>query len=283
MNSDYNLGRQFAMSVAKVRPGSQQQLVALFGDLVGSDADMAASFRLLFGNPLYVNLFLSSEVASVAQISSLVSIAEKSLSPALAGRVVSFIRGYFPGVDIASSAGSDDNANALRPSSMVSSSFGAGAGLTDYSSSSQEPATLYADDPPGSGDSFVGYQAQGPAVSPPVVGRKPINLKPLVLAVFVLAMGVAAFKVQAICEPFGLCEKDSSDKPKKSKVDEGSSPEPRSRPAGSSLSPEPVRTSPVAAPIPASQVPARKQSSYIPYPQPSAPSNNAPLRDEPLW
>ncbi len=296
MDKDYRLGQDFSECIQKIRPDTQQKLLAILNDFAGSDHEIISAFRLLFGDPLYISLFLERPPINLAQVTSLTSIAQSSLSPSLAKRAETFVRGYF-GI---ASCQSSSPASSPPPSSPQQST-GPSAFQQDtnsYESTASEESTIFADDEACKEGSNTHAPQEGYAgASPRFV--KNTNLKPLLFAVLMGILGVAIFKVPAICEPFGLCTKredsgakdskglrsgdienksDSSDQPRPNAPQpppEALSPPSRApQPQSEGLAPPPAPKAPAPAPPIATPKPA-----YTPAPQ----AESAPLRDEPLW
>ena len=282
MDADYLLGRKFSAGVQKLRPRTLQTLSAIFSDYVGSDTDLSSSFRLLFGNQLYLNLFLSEGEASVAELSSLLAIAKESLSPVLATRAESFVRGFFDSADIRtldfsanSCANSDVNP---KPSNVPSYE-----NYASVNSPIAEHATIFADDEPIS-SSPPTSKSHNNSSSPVAAPRSSLNLKQFFLLALLAVIGFSVFKVPAICEPFGLCDKKvKSGKPSvsgernKAKVQNNSN---RLSP-NSNMQKTPSAVDTQSRIIPKSQVPARPQPAPYNPGQPAA--DSAPLRQEALW
>ena len=282
MDADYLLGQKFSAGVQKLRPRTLQTLSAIFSDYVGSDTDLSSSFRLLFGNQLYLNLFLSESEASVAELSSLLAIAKESLSPVLAIRAESFVRGYFDSSDVRTL---DFSANSYAHSD-VNPKPSNGPSYENYGSVNSpiaEHATIFADDeslssspPPSKSPNITS--------SPVAAARSSLNLKQFFLLVLLAFIGFSVFKVPAICEPFGLCDKKvKSGKPAVT----GESNKAKVQNSSNSLSPNlKIQTTPNAVDTQSrilrkSQVPVRPQPA--PYnPGPPA-ADSAPLRQEALW
>lgn len=282
MDADYLLGRKFSVGVQKAKPRTLQTLSAIFSDYVGSDSDLSSSFRLLFGNQLYLNLFLSKSEISVAEFSSLLAIAKESLSPSFASRAESFIRGYFSAAcvhELDFSANSFDRSDVKQRSSSVPF-------YDNYASVNSpiaEHATIFADDEPLSS---IPPTSKSPntSSSPVAAARSSLNFKQLFLFALLAVIGFSVFKVPAICEPFGLCDKKvesgepaGSGERNKSKVQNSSN----SLGPNSNIQTAPKAVDSQSGIIPKSQVPVSTQSA--PYnPGPSA-ADSAPLRQEALW
>jgi len=282
MDADYLLGRKFSAGVQKLKPRTLQTLSAIFSDYVGSDSDLSSTFRLLFGNPLYLNLFLSDGETSVAELSSLLAIAKESLSPVLATRAESFVRGYFDAADIRTL---DFSANSyahpdVNPKSSNAPSYD---NCASVNSSTAEHATVFADD-----EQILSSTSPGksPSISsrPVTPARRSVNLKYFFLFAVLAVVGFSVFKVPAICEPFGFCDKKvKSGKPaaagerNKSKVQNNSN----SFSPNSNIQEAPNAVDAHSRVIPKSQTPVRPQP--VPYnPGPPA-ADSAPLRQEALW
>lgn len=283
MGTDYKLGRQFSACIKSVNPDSQQKLSALLNDTAGSDSELVSAFRLLFSNPVYVSVFLAQAPLRAAERASLKSIAQSSLSSALAIRVEEFVRGYFDldtetdSVPMASSPASRDPA--FEPNQYPTSSYS-----RNFNSPRdvQEEVTLFADETP---NDVISSSASATANAPkdtPRSGKKS-SLKAILVLILLTVIGISIFKVRAICEPFGLCakEKDSgSNEADKESIN--SSPK-------SLATPEASKRNPPEALRPANEfeqtAPSNPQPKSQSTPQPStySQSNQPPLRDEPLW
>lgn len=292
MDKDYQLGQGFSECTQKIRPDNQQKLLAIFSDFAGSDHEIISAFRLLFGNPLYITLFLERRPINLGQIASLTSIAKSSLSPNLATRAESFVLGYY-GVTL---DGKASQASSMPPSSPQTQPKERSAEQqptsAGYASVTSEESTLFADEDPIRGAANADAPHQEP-VGASSNSIKTANLKPLVFAIMAVLFGVALFKVPAVCEPFGLCEK--RDNPDQKDTDKNRSGDAQKKP--DSLEPTPPSETaqpqqpqledlalPAPAPAPQSPPQARApapmpQPVYTPAPQPES----APLRDEPLW
>jgi hypothetical protein len=157
-------------------------------------------------------------------------------------------------------------------------------GVSPASYQPPEEATIFANDESNSFQPNDQY-SQTPGFVQPNQTRPPssIPIKAILILLILAVSGYAAFKIQAICEPFGLCsaeesEDDSQKKQagKESNTEDDKNAEP---PAGNRPSPNRDSSLGQSDPSRSQQVqPSLKQKS------PSAPQpNEAPLRDEPLW
>ena len=292
MNKDYKLGQGFSDCTHRVRPDSHQKLLATFGDFAGSDHEIISAFRLLFGNPLYISVFLQDQPVNTAQIAALSSIANSSLSPSLAERAILFVKGYF-GIAIET----DPLEQAPIPAASyipppIKRTTREANTQSEYQSISaaSEESTVFADDPPSNEpvDSQVEQSSRKSVNSP---HAKTVNLKTLFLAVLLFVLGFSIFRVPAICEPFGLCEKKKDRVGKDSRIAPNGSPT-KGKSVGDQAVPvtplEPSAPSESSAPFaspPASKTVARPAPITAPQPAytPPPPRERAPLRDEPLW
>jgi hypothetical protein len=283
MSSDHRLGSQFSACIKSVNPDSQQKLSALLNDVAGSDSELVSAFRLLFSNPVYVSLFLSQAPLRAAELASLKSIAQSSLSSALAVRVEEFVRGYFDldtethSVPIASSPASRDQA--FEPNQYSTPSYS-----RNFNSPRdvQEEVTLFADDTPNDVISSSRSASASAPQDTPRSGKKS-PLKAILVLILLAVLGVSIFKVRAICEPFGLCAKEKdSGRNEDDKESINSSPKPLATPEPSKGNPpEPLRPANKVEQTAPSNPQPKSQSTPPPsrYPQ----TNQPQLRDEPLW
>lgn len=288
MNKDYQLGKAFSEWTCKFRPDNQQKLLAAFGDFAASDHDLISAFRLLFGNPLYVSAFLSQQSIGPPQFSSLASIARSSLSAPLARRAEVFICGYFGMVvdELFSEQTSSTTSDPSQSGGEASFSLSPRSRFLHASTGSEE-STVFAEDPLV--DQRIGsHSAQGMRSTDTPSLIKLGNTKHLLYVIGLILLGISSFKVSVLCEPFGLCEK---------KVDSGVKDikRPRTSIAGKEStqnnleSPDPPRIHSESLARPRASVnevvraPLESpQPAYTPPPPPPR-SDNAPLRDEPLW
>lgn len=283
MSADFELGKRFSACIKSVNPDSQQKLSALLNDIAGSDAELASAFRLLFCNPVYVSLFLAQAPLRAAERASLNTIAQSSLSSALASRAEEFVRGYF---DLATDAPSVSPSSAAVPRQQDLESQQHSAPFYpsrfNYHQDVQEEVTLFADDTPSN--------AQHLSASSPVAASKdlPRTAKKLpVKAIFALtaivALCVSMFKVKAICEPFGLCSKgDVSGSEDTDKKPAESPPEPQTPTKPSKDIPaKPLRRDSNEYQI----MPSKPRPKVLPptSPRPLPNPDQSQVRDEPLW
>jgi len=283
MNSDYRRGRQFFACIKSVNPDSQQKLSALLNDVAGSDSELVSAFRLLFGNPVYVSLFLAQAPLRAAERASLNSIAQSSLSSALAVRAEEFVRGYFDcdadarSVPIASSSSSRDPVFESNQHSTLSYSRN-----FESPRDVQEEVTLFADDIASGVMPSGGSASMGSPRDTPRSGME-FPFKAMLALILLVVMGVSIFKVRAICEPFGLCPKEEdSGSNEAGKKSVNSSPEPLAAPEpAKEIPPEPLKPANKPEQIEPSNPQPRPASPPPPrtYPQVNQPQ----LRDEPLW
>lgn len=290
MDRDFRLGQQFSECIQRIRPDSQQKLFAIFGDLAGSDHEIISAFRLLFCNPLYTSLFLERLQISPAEVVSLASIAQSSLSPALASRADFFVRGYF-GLANDQPVFTDSSIPPLgQPQSQFrSSDRRREISSHEYTSTASEESTIFSNEEPNREASDF-KPPHREAVGASHTFSKKANLKFLIYGFLLFLVGVSAFNVTAICEPFGFCEKKGDPVKKDSKkVLSGdvkkavgtTNQQPSSIPIAQ---PESVLQPPASNPKARS---AAVQPRSIPLDPPAStppPQNeNAPLRSEPLW
>lgn len=270
----------------RAKPDSQHKLSALLNDVAGSDTELVSAFRLLFGNPVCVSLFIAGSPLGAAERSALNSIAKSSLSPSLSLRTEEFIRGYFdravsesPGLDL--SRQSIYYVGKSSSNSALSSVVPASSALAE-----PEEATLFASDD-SSFDQLIKPDIQGGAASFRLSPARQIPLKPFALLLLATLMGILMFKLQAICEPFGLCAKEqnqSKDKNGGRQPESKDLPPSVSKPSQSidaSAPPRPRDLPALRSPAPPSPIQPQRplKTPYIPAPSPES----APLREEPLW
>ena len=274
MSSDYALGQSFCDLVRRISPDGQQKLIALLNDLVGSDDELISAFRMLFSNPIFVSSFLSQSPLGPAELSSLNVISKKSLSLALSTRVDEFVRGYFESVNGKASRSSASQSNFPSQQVSVQSQPVMPASLAS-SRQSPEEATVFAND-----DDFNKSQINDQRPRVPIYAQskqsKSIPIKAILIILVLAFSGFAAFKIKAICEPFGLCSADESNKDSKEKESDQKpdmNDTSNQKPAEGIASPN--RETSLGKPDPS---PIPKQLKPSP-PQP----NEAPMRDEPLW
>jgi hypothetical protein len=285
MSADFRLGQKFSAQTEQVKPDSAQKLLALLSDSAGGDEELSSAFRLLFANPVYVSLFLARERPSAAEFSSLTAISSRCLSSLLSARVDSFVAGYFdtlPARELPSDLGTP-RSDRIEPDRSVAS-FPASQGPS--ASSDSEEVTLFVED--------SGADAEQSAEATPQDGEKlkspggvSIPVKPISLACVAIAIVIASFRVPAICEPFGLCEKTSeSSKDKKNEADLELEPNNNTANPGPEVQPPPL-AAPVAEPSPPMALDSPPQRPEVPVrsrpPVVSPPRDAAPMRDQPLW
>jgi hypothetical protein len=279
MSSDYALGQSFCDLVRIVSPGSQQKLIALLNDLVGSDDELISAFRMLFSNPIFVSSFLSQAPLGPAELSSLNVISNKSLSLALSKRVDDFVSGYFESV----------GSKALRSPASLSNSSSQQASVPNKpvmpassasSRQSPEEATVFAND--HGNNSQINDQRPPSPIYAQSKQSKSVPIKAILIISVIALSAFSAFKIKAICEPFGLCSSDKSNKndPKKesdqkSNINDTSNQRPAD---GNSTS---NRESSTGKLDPSRSEQPRPNTKQLP-PSPPQP-NEAPMRDEPLW
>lgn len=274
MSSDYALGQSFCDLVRRISPDGQQKLIALLNDLVGSDDELISAFRMLFSTPIFVSSFLSQAPLGPAELSALSVISKKNLSLALSARVDEFVRGYFESFNgkVLRSSASQSN----YPSQQVSAQSKPVMPASSASSrQSPEEVTVFANDDNYS-KSRISDQPPRVPIHAQSKQSKSIPIKAILIILVLAFSGFAAFKIKAICEPFGLCSTDESNKDSKEKESD-QRPEmndtSNQRPAEGNASPN--RESSLGKTDPS---PIQKQ------PKPSSPQpNEAPMRDEPLW
>jgi len=280
LSPDYDLGCQFAR-VLKASSGASApslnpyRLSGLLADVAASDQALVSAFRLLLGQPLFVEFF-SGRQPGQAQYHSLVALAQESLAPALALRVAEFLDGYlahFTGGSAGPVTPFPVNFQAdldIQPTVVVEDL------ASPSNPSQQEPATVYApDSSPSSAHS---------ASIPEPITRTPgakLPIKALVLFGFSCLALFAVFKVPALCEPFGLCSDSGSEQEdgptkKKSSV----------KPSAPTTEPQALQDQPKS--LPPSTPSARPSSprsdwSGSSQSMPASPPPSAPLREEPLW
>lgn len=290
MDRDYRLGQRFSECIQGIRPDSQQKLFAIFSDLAGADHEIISAFRLLFCNPLYTSLFLERLQVSPAEVVSLASIAQSSLSPALARRADVFVRGFFGlANDQPASAESPMPALGQHQSQFSSSDRRRVISNHEYTSTASEESTIYSNEKPIREDSDFKPPLGEPLGASHAFSKK-ANLKLLIFGSLLFLVGVAAFNVPAICEPFGFCEKKGDPVKKDSKkglsgdVKKAVVTTNQQPPSIPTAQPESALQPPASYPEPRS---AAVQPRSIPLDPPIStppPQNeNAPLRSEPLW
>lgn len=284
MSADFQSGQKFFAQIEQVKPDNAQKLLALLSDSVGADDELASAFRLLFANPVYVSLFLGRKRPSSAEFTSLSSISSRSLSSALAARVHNFVSGYF------ASCRTDESCIDSEPSGLNQSVPNRSASTFPSSARSSslpdlEEPTLFVDDSASNEEASFGVSTQdGDKPERPKAAAVPV--KPIVLACAAIIVLIASFKVPAICEPFGLCEK-KSETPK----DKKSEPESKDKPVIPSVEPEDppvaVPADPPASPSPPKvldPLPQRSEAPVRSRPPAATPSREvAPMREQPLW
>jgi hypothetical protein len=283
MSSDYTLGQSFSDLVRRISPNSQQKLIALLIDHIGSDDELISAFRLLFSNPIYVSSFLSQAPLGNAELSSLNTISQKSLSFTLSTRVDEFVRGYFESIgskNVRSYASPTESPSQKVPDESKSVM----PASSPFSCQTPEEVTLFASD---DGHNFKpnDQRSQSPGFAQPkqAIVPKPIHIKSILILLTLAFSGFAAFKIQAICEPFGLCSvEDSDDTNQKKQVEKDSNLNRTQNPAPSAGGgSSPNRESSLKHSDPPRSQQGQPSVKQTP---PSAPQpNDAPLRDEPLW
>jgi hypothetical protein len=284
MSADFTLGQKFYAQIEQLKPDNAQKLLALLSDSVGADEELASAFRLLFAKPVYVSLFLARVRPSAAELASLSSISSRCLSSALAARVHDFVSGYFA---LAVEDGSSSASNSSKPNQSVHARSVASfpASVRTPSVPDQEAATLFADEAALNEQDVSGVPPQA-GVKPESSKRIGVPLKPIVLACAAILIVFASFKLPAICEPFGLCDKKSDaskDKKKESEPTVNSdvpNPEPEEPPAA-------VPADPPVSPMPPQVIDSPPQRPQAPVrsrpPAVTPPREAAPVREQPLW
>ena len=285
MSSDFTLGQKFFAQIERLKPDNAQKLLALLSDSAGDDEELASAFRLLFAKPVYVSLFLAGTRPNSAELASLSSISSRCLSSALAARVQDFVSGYFSLAVEERSSLVSDSSNSIQSVSVRSiASFP--ASVRPPSVPDQEAATLFVDDAALNEQDVSGVPLQA-GVKPESSKGFGVPLKPIVLACAAILIVFASFKVPAICEPFGLCDK-KSDAPEDKKTesdpaDDSVVPKADSEEPSVAVPADPPSASPAPTPVIESP-PQRLQApvrSRPPAPTPSRES--APIREQPLW
>ena len=286
MDRDYQLGQAFSECIHRLRPDSQQKLLAAFVDFAGADQDILSAFRLLFGNPLCLSVFIEHRPVSLAQIASLTLIAEESLSPSLAKRAQSFLYGYcgIPTEKLPSQQSKASSSNDQRSASGMGTSRDVSLDY-EYVSTSLEESTIFAEDDAGQSSSGV---SSNPGISSSHSSdkRSIFTFKPIFYLVILMSVALGIFKLPAVCEPFGLCNQKDDSLNRDSK--ERRTPGDKNVPAPSrqqSSSPPALQRAPIAPPMPSTPTSpaARSSSPQPPYAPPARLPESAPLREEPLW
>lgn len=281
MNDDFLLGREFYSRTEGLNPDSSQKLLALVIDFTGADDELASAFRLLFSNPIYASLFIARKNPSIAELASLSSLSSRCLSSALAARVDNFARGFFASGP--SSQLAQDSVYSEIGKTNLSEPVASFPKVSRESSTADfEDATLFVDE-----TGSVESPASGSAVledKPQKVSKNSVlPTKTIVFICIGLAAVIASFKVPAICEPFGLCDKKSE---KSSDKNPGSESESTISDPESELPPEAVPDSPPVGPdSPATEASPRYSEAPVhSRPPVASPSRDVPpSRDQPLW
>jgi len=266
-DADFSLGRELGLQMLRT-PAPATRILALICDLAQDDLGLSSAFRLLATHRLFLDFFASPATESVASLASLRSLVDESLSPALALRVWAFIEGYISTRPNLSSRHSCQS----EPGTPVKSFEYA----SPFEDSSSEPATEFASEPVSSHRNEETFSPSS-APSPPSTNRSlTAVVKPLLLLTSLVAVVLAVFKVDALCEPLGLCESSEKTDP----LPKNSSPKDSDSSPATPSSPAPGAQSAVS---PGSKVDSTTQPvAPVRSPQPASPSE-APLRDEPLW
>lgn len=286
MDKDFAHGRQFSEQMKLLRPDSAQKLTALLSDYMGADNELSVAFRLIFGHPLCVTLFLADRQLSFAEVTSLLLVSKSCLSENLAARANSFIRGYF-------NLPYELQKNQVNEKSFDDSldwGLNASAGPEDSLPAFHAEATLLID------DEKLANSPHAPNInsSAQTLWGFPLHLalKPLLLCLTLIVSIFAAFKLSAICEPFGLCEKKRIPASNPDNLNNMRPSKDVAKPlAGGAVdrsdSIDSFKIVPPSKPalpmLPTSPSPRElHESPYRPAPAP-APVETAPLREEALW
>lgn len=266
MGDDFELGRKLVASIASQGGIQPQRVMALITDVIGDDVELSSSFRLLLAHPVFVQFFASSSPEIAPRLTTLLDLSRQSLAPRLSIRVEDFLRGYLSTLE---------PSNVFIHSSHSSPAFPVSV---PANTSIQEPATVYADSV-NSGREGSSVQLISPASQ---FSLKSSSVKQLLGVVAVFAAAIAAFRVPALCEPFGLCPGSDSN------IDPP-------RPPSKSVKVDPAAASPVgssssssvnSATVRSEHVPPRvapSQQSPSPGGQPPVRANQPVYRDSPLW
>jgi hypothetical protein len=255
---DFALGNQLRLTLSRSGVLTAQQFLAIVNDIAGSDIELISIFKLLSSHPAFLGSFATDSALRMTQSMAVLSYARESLSPQLLSRLQHFIDGF--NHDSSSASGPVFDPPLRRDYSCEPTMV-----ADDFASTSEEPATLFADTPstPPKSPGASAVSEKQPQASARPSSILLSSLKPILLIGALVVSVFCLFKVQALCEPLGLCESTSEDKGDDVK------PAPKAPPSDSVPSgtpQQPSQTAPPSAPSP-------------PYTPPSGPAN----RDEPLW
>lgn len=280
MGNEYQLGKDFSKLTKQHTPSNHQKLLALLHDIVADDNELSSAFRLLFANPTYVSAFLAAKRPGIAGLTSLSSIAKSSLSESLASRVDQFVLGYF---DIPLEQLNQRVYYSSSPESEKVPNPQSKDAYHDFSAQRAsipvEERTVFAkDDGFDSPANAHPWQANNKGFKSSL--RLQAFIKPFLFIALLAGAVFASFKVPAICEPFGLCEKEKgSNNEKTGENDEMKKLEVRKSEQVSKphqATEDPITASPSSGPTAKPILPPAPAS-------PTQPRQNAPYREEPLW
>jgi len=270
-DSDFRLGLQLRQKLDSDK-ASSLRILPLLSDLAESDLSLASAFRLLGTHPVFLDFFSFRGSEGFAQLASIRLLVGECLSDALASRVNSFIDGFLS-IEVESKS-----ASKARSSHDPVGAFANSYSSRDFEDAPPEHATQFASD--------IGEQHRSSGFSsdvPPPVNASPSQrkkssyLKPLIILFSLAALVLALFKVDALCEPLGLCEAKASKKESESRSETKNLGD--SKPASDSALPDKQAAQPVPGNSATSSTSPRQPSPYSPPASPSEPPN----REEPLW
>lgn len=270
-NSDFRLGLQLRQKLESDKVSSPR-ILPLLSDLAESDLSLASAFRLLGTHPVFLDFFAFRGSEGFAQLASIRLLVGECLSDALASRVNTFIDGFLS-LEVESEYAVKSRSSHY-PSVAISDSHSS----FDFEDTPHEHATQFASDigeqhqPPG-----FSAEVLSPGIASPSQRKKSSYLKPLLVLFSLAASLLALFRVDALCEPLGLCEakeanKESESRSKSKNVGESKPASDEALPRNQVVQPVPVNPS-------SSNNSPRQSSSYSPPSSQSEPPN----RDEPLW
>jgi len=298
-DSDSQLGQRFSELLQTRRPVSLPTAMGLLVDLMGAEASLLPSLRMLASQPIFLQFINASPDALLLPLrESLLAAAQDTLAPPLVLRILRFLDGYM-GLDPSVSElprSSSDLSLATSPPGFPQvlrsrgDDFPATVVALDASALSGvaiDPPTAFSSSTPALQGHSLAHHAQaqgGPAAVPGLsglmasIGRIP---SAFLIPVVVVAGLFSIFKIPAVCKAFDLCSSASepSKRPVKKAASSAVKPRVTSAPAPVTSAPR-VRTI-VPDPAPAPRYTPPQSPPARPRYEPPAPRYEPRVSEEP--
>lgn len=288
MTSDFDYGRQLAVTLAPLRPLDKQRFLNLLNDVLGSEVNLAGAFQMLLRHSLFVSAFLGrAQSISNAQFLALLDVARDCLSEELLVRLEKFLQGYCSSLDPSfvppastTQLGSDfksqlDSSPApaayvdqlLDPRTVHDASDLNATVLVDLPSQASAVGAHSMSAAPGVQSVFPAnpVNSASSVTPPPQQKLSAFVLIGLFVAVIVVipALGFAAFRLTGICAAFNVCGTSET----KPKSNDESSPQNKGNDRRLPVNPKPSAgsaPSPGGTPLPSGSSGQSQESSANP-------------------